>query len=75
MKTFLQLQFVLFASIVAIAAAFPGYYAEYENAAADAGHDYGSAAQDYGQIARGDAHGQESHGHHYEEELVDYYVS
>lgn len=60
------LQFILFASIVAFAAAYPGYY----------GHEYAeleAAHHDYGQIERGD-----SHEHHYEhqhhDDIVDYYV-
>lgn len=61
-------QFIIFASVVALAAAYPGYYNEHEYAAVEAAH------HDYGQISRGDSHG---HEHHYEhhDEPVDYYVS
>jgi hypothetical protein len=60
--SFPRLQFLVFASFVALAAAYPVY--EYD-------HDYG-----YDQIARvslGD-HGHHEYAHH-EDEHVDYYVS
>jgi Insect cuticle protein len=57
----LKFQFIVFASIVALAAAYPGYYSGHE---LDDGHSYG-------QIARSD-YGHEHHEHH--DELVDYYA-
>jgi hypothetical protein len=57
-------QFILFASIVAMAAALPGYYSGQEYAGSEAAHEYG-------QISRGD-HSHEHYDHH--EEPVDYYV-
>ena len=63
---------MLFASIVAFAAAYPGYYDEHAYAGLEQGHEQG-----YGQIARaslGDSHGYESHGHGHDEEAVDYYA-
>ena len=81
-----SLQFILFASLVAFAAAYPGgHYEGYEYAGLEAAQHEGAhheVAYDYGQIARGDAHGHESHGHeshghesHGHDEIVDYYVS
>jgi hypothetical protein len=63
------LQFVLFASLVAFAAAYPGYYD---------GHEYAGLEQsyDYGQVARSDhgAHASAHEGHYEHDEHVDYYA-
>ena len=62
---------MLFASIVAFAAAYPGYYEEHAYAGLEHGGHGG-----YGQIARaslGD-HGYEAQGHGHDEEAVDYYA-
>lgn len=62
----LNFQFILFASIIVAAAAYPGgYYSGHEIAALEGAH------HDYGQIARGDDH--EQHYEHHDE-VVDYYV-
>lgn len=61
------MQFILFASILAIAAAYPGYYSS--------GHDVGGYG-DYAQIAQSrEGHHHESYPHAHEDEHVDYYVS
>jgi len=63
-------KFILFASLVAFAAAYPGgHYEGYEYAGIEAAQHH-EAAHDYGALARGDAH--EAHGHH--DEIVDYYA-
>jgi len=62
------LQFIVFASLVAFAAALPGYYDEHHH-----------EAEGYGHVERSD-YGQEAHevhdaGHDYHhDELVDYYA-
>ena len=60
-------QFILFASIVAIAAALPGYYSGQEYAEVEAAHEYG-------QIARGDQSHEHYEHHDHHDEPVDYYV-
>ena len=59
------MQFIVFASLVALAAALPGYYDEHHEA-----EGYGHIARsDYGHEAQHDAH-----EYHHEDELVDYYA-
>lgn len=61
-------QFVIFASIVALAAAYPGYYPGHEYAGLEAAHEYG-------QISRaGEAHHEHHEHHDHHDELVDYYA-
>jgi hypothetical protein len=70
-------KFVLFASIVALAAAYQGYYSGHEYAAIEAAH------HDYAPIARTDVHEAHHEAAHYEaaaheghghDEIVDYYA-
>ncbi|KAG5675709.1 hypothetical protein PVAND_005590 [Polypedilum vanderplanki] len=65
-------KFIIFSSLVAFVAAYPGYYDEHHYAIEESGHEDGHE-HEYAQIARGD-HGHEAHDHHGHDELVDYYA-
>jgi hypothetical protein len=57
------LQFIIFASLLALVAAYPGYYtSEYEGL---------EESHEYAPIARADEHHHEPHHH---DEIVDYYA-
>lgn len=60
-------QFIVIASLVALAAAYPGYYDHYE-------HEHAHAIEEY-PVARAD-HGHHAHHeeYHHDDELVDYYA-
>lgn len=76
-----KFQFIIFASLIAFAAAYPGYYDGHEYAQHEAqGYEqHGYEQQEYEphayeQIERQDAH-REAHDDHHHDEIVDYFVS